>query len=361
MASRSSKAEPPVPEPPVIWLLGPACSGQTSLVAGLLDRWRSVLRQELTAATATSETLAWPPEAPRLRFLITTGLNSETPYDPGADLAFIGQAPALLLAVLRADETDPRPLHALLTGLRERGLDGPLLLVQTDLHALYPPGAKHPMPYPYGPDGQPGPGVPAALSEALKAQRRRFDGLAAGFVPVDLTSAAQGYPPRDYGITALRAAIRRLAPELTQALAPPAPPESRLWTRAILPWAAVAAAADMIPGLMGLPALVVQGWLLQAISRRFGLASDVAVWANAIGVLGTGLVLRSVLSWLLGGQEPLWAMAALAAWTFLASCVISALAIRFCRYEVLGLHPSTLEPEQARSGEQPIGRGGARF
>jgi len=360
MASRSSKAEPPAPEPPVIWLLGPAGSGQTSLVAGLLDRWRSVLRQELTAATATSETLAWPHEAPRLRFLITTGLNGETRYDPGADLAFIGQAPALVLAVLRADEPDPRPLHALLTGLRERGLEGPLLLVQTDLHALYPAGAKHPMPYPYGPDGQPGPGVPAALSEALKAQRRRFDGLASGFVPVDLTSAAQGYSPGDYGLTALRAAIRRLAPELGKALAPPAPPEARLWSRAVLPWALVAAAADAIPGLMGLPALVVQGLLVRAVSRRYGLVSDVAVWANAIGALGAGLVLRSMLSWLLGGLEPLWGAAALAAWTFLASCLIGALAIRFCRSELMGLRPSTLEPGDARKVE-PAGRGGARF
>ncbi|UPY39434.1 hypothetical protein [Sediminicoccus sp. KRV36] len=48
--------------------------------------------------------LEWPPEAPRLRFLVTTGLNGETLYDPAQDIAFIGAAPALVLAVLRADE-----------------------------------------------------------------------------------------------------------------------------------------------------------------------------------------------------------------------------------------------------------------
>ncbi|MEI6159473.1 MAG: hypothetical protein WCP77_06555 [Roseococcus sp.] len=349
------------PQPPVIWLLGLPGSGQTSLVAGLLDQWRSVLRHDLAPATATAEMLEWPLEAPRIRFLITTGFTVEAPYDPAEDLAFIGQAPALILAVLRADEPDAGPLHALLTRVRATELHAPILLAQTDLHALYPRDARHPMPYPYGAGGLPGPGVPSVLAEALKAQRKLFDGVVAGFVPVDFTSAAQGFPPGDYGLAALRAAMHRLAPEWMTAIAPLAAPESGLWARAILPWALAAAAADALPGLVGVPALAAQGLLLRAISRRFGLSSDITVWAYAAGVLGTGLVLRSGLAWALNGLSPFGSMAALAAWSFLASCLIGVLAVRFCRIEAEGIHPSTLPPEQARKVEQAVGRGGARF
>ncbi|UPY37419.1 hypothetical protein [Sediminicoccus sp. KRV36] len=334
---------------PVIWLLGPAVSGQTSIVSALLDRWRSDLRRDLSAATATAETLAWPPEAPRLRFLVTTGLNAEAPeYDPAEDLACLGQGPALILAVLRANEPEPQRLHAVLKQLRAQGVAWPILLVQTDLHALYPAGAPHPLPYPYTADGTPGPAVPAALATALKAQREGLEGLVAGCVPVDFTAPAQRLPPPGYGLTALQAAIGSLAPEIAASLAPPAPPEIGLWSRAILPWAAVAAVADAIPSLAGVPALGAQAMLLRAIARRFGLGADVAIWANAVGVLGTGLVLRSGLLWLLGDLPPLWSMAALAAWTFLASCVMGALAIRFCRGEARGSRPSIPEPGQTR-------------
>lgn len=345
----ASRTIPPIAPVPVIWLLGPAGSGKTSIVAALLDQWRPVLRRDLDAATATAEMLDWPLEAPRLRFLVTTGLNAEGAYDPAEDLAFIGSAPALVVAVLPAGEPDPKPLLEQLARLRSLGLEWPILLAQTDLHALYPPGAGHPMPYPYAADGTSGPAVPALLAAALKAQRAAFAGCAMGFVPVDLTAPEQRLPPGDYGLAALQAGIQRLAPTIAAALAPPAPPEPRLWSRAILPWALVAAAADAIPGLAGVPALAAQILLLRAVTRRFGLSSDGAMFANAVGLLGAGLVLRSILVWLTGGLEPLWGAAALALWSFVASCGMGALAIRFCRGEVIGSRPSAPEPGRAPS------------
>jgi len=359
---------------PVVWLLGPAGAGQTSVLAALTGGWRAVVRHSLEPATATAEFLAWPEEDPKLRFLLTTGLESGVPYDPAPDIAFAGSAPGLIIAVIRVDDAEPGPLIQALRAARLARPDWPVLVVQTCLHALYPKGGRHVLPYPYQ-DGRPESAAPQAVSQALAAQRAHFrpllDGRAA-FVPVDLTQPEQELPPLDYGVPALRRAIGVLSPVVAASLAPAANPAEGVWARIVLPWAAAAAIMDAppIPVIGGLPAILIQAAMVRAIARRFGVQTDMVVWANFLGLLGVGFLLRFSLTWLVWRVlklVPLGGMAAVGAWTFAVTCGIGQAAILFCRAESEGRRPTgdALRQAMRRSARADVahgaGRGGAEF
>lgn len=354
---------------PVVWLLGPAGSGQTSLLAALTGGWRAVVRHELEAATPTAESLAWPQAEPKLRFLLTTGLEKGVPYDPAADIAFAGDAPGLIVATLRVDDAAPGPLLEVLRAARQARPDWPVLVVQTCLHALYPKGGRHVLPYPY--HDEPNPAVPRAVAEALAAQRARLrlilDGRA-GFVAVDLTQPEQKMPPVDYGVPALRQALAVLAPEVATVLVPEADPAEGIWTGVVLPWALAAAVVDAppIPVIGGFPAILVQAGMVRAIARRFGVQADTVVWANFLGLLGVSFLLRFAVAWLVWRAlrlVPLWGMAAAGAWTFAVSCGLGQAAIVFCRSEAEGRRPSrrALREAVASGAAHGAGRGGAEF
>lgn len=365
-----------MPEPakdrplPVVWLLGAAGSGQTSLLAALTGGWRAVVRHELKVATPSAESLAWPQAEPKLRFLLTTGLEKEVPYNPAADIAFAGAAPGLIIVTLRADDAVPGPLLEVLRAARQTQPDWPVLVVQTCLHVLYPKGARHVLPYPYN-DEPPTPAAPRAVAEALAAQRARLrqvlNGRAA-FVAVDLTPPEQKMLPADYGVPALRQALTILAPELAAVLAQETGPTEDVWTHVVLPWAVAAAVVDAppMPVIGGIPAILVQAGMVRAIARRFGVQADTVVWANFLGLLGVSFLLRFAMAWLVWRAlklVPVWGMAAAGAWTFAVSCGLGRAAILFCRSEAEGRRPSRRALREAATAwaGHGAGRGGAEF
>lgn len=359
---------------PVVWLLGPAGAGQTSLLAALTDGWRAVVRHGLERATPTAESLDYPLEEPKLRFLLTTGLESGVPYDPAPDIAFAGEAPGLIIATIRADDAEPGLLLEALRAARRARPDWPVLVAQTCLHALYPKGGRHVRPYPYH-DERPKRGVPPSVSGALAAQRARFRQVLDGrdaFVPLDLTQPEQGLPPLDYGLPALRRVIAMLSPEVAASLAPTADPAEGIWTRVVLPWSAAAAIVDAppIPVVGGVAAVLVQAGMVRAIARRFEVQADTVVWANFLGLLGLGFLLRFAVAWLVWRflkLVPAWGMTAVGAWTFAVSCGLGQAAILFCRSEAQGRRPTgealrEAVRQGARAGAvHSAGRGGAQF
>lgn len=372
--AQDAQQRPPLaPVPPVIWMVGPAGSGQTRLLAELTQSWRSAIRHELTPATPSAEMLAFPPEAPRLRFLLTEGLTPGQAYDPAEDMAVMQERPGLILLTLPAAETELSPLVALLARIRDAHPDWPILVAQTRLHELYPPGLQHPVPYAYDADGAPGGAVPPRLAEALRGQRVRLAASRLRFVPVDLTEPPQGQAVLDYGAEALRHAITLLAPEVAAGLEPPADPEAGIHSQLVLPWALAVAASDLppLPILGGLPAIALQAAMVRAIARRFGVAADGTVWAGLFTLLGGTFLLRHGLGWLLRQGlklAPVWGAAAAAAWSFAVTFGIAEAAIHLCREEALGrkatpeaLREAFRQGHEAGAALHGAGRGSASF
>lgn len=357
---------------PIVWMLGHAGAGQSSLVAHLAHGWRAALRPAFEPATPTAEQFAHPEELPLIRFLLTTGLLPGEPYDPRADIEFMEASPGLILVTLAAAELDHGGLRAALRAIREAHPEWKVLVAQTRLHELYAEGADHPMPYPFAAIAGAA-AVPAPLAVALAAQRLAFEGLADGFVPLDLTEGKGLHEPHDYGLPALMEAMRLLAPALIPGLAPGPDPEEGIRQQVILPWALAAAAADAppLPLLGGVPAMVFQAAMVRAIARRHGLGSDAAIWAALIAGLGAGFLLRHAMGWMVRQVlklAPFWGSAAVAAWTFAVTCGLGEAAIRICRDEAEDRRPTPQALREAfRDGQRrgdalhDAGRGGAPY
>lgn len=357
---------------PILWMLGHAGAGQSSLVAHLVHGWRAALRPEFEPATPTAEQFAHPEELPLIRFLLTTGLRPGEPYDPSEDMAFMEASPGLILVTVAAAELDHGGLRAALRTIRDAHPDWRVLVAQTRLHELYPEGAGHPTPYPFTPAIPVNP-VPPVLAAALAAQRGAFDGLADGFVPLDLTEGEALREPHDYGMPQLLAAMQALAPELVPGLAPGPDPEEGIRQQVIIPWAMAAAAADAppLPLLGGVPAMAFQAAMVRAIARRYGLGSDAAIWAALIAGLGAGFLLRHAMSWMVRQMlklAPFWGSAAVSAWTFAVTCGLGEAAIRICRDEAEDRRPTPAALRAAfRNGQRhgdalhDAGRGGAPY
>ncbi len=199
---------------PVIWLLGLAQSGKTSIVRALTGSSRARIGDGFRPCTATASIYDFPPEVPVVRFLDTRGLG-EVGYDPAEDIALCEQQSHLLIVVVRAAETRPKQVREVLRKVRKRHPDWPVIIAQTCLHHGYddePSG--HVLPYPFAdPDWQES--VPEGLARLLLAQREYFADLpgkgALLWVPIDFTLPEDGFEPIEYGIDALWEAIEEAA------------------------------------------------------------------------------------------------------------------------------------------------------
>src|SRR5215218_2949953 len=101
--------------------------------------------------------------------------------------------------------------------------DWPMVVAQTGLHRLYPPGMGHPNPYGYtgGPEDEMQAGLPHALRQALAYQRKLFEGLRGPrprFVPIDFTVPEDGFPPHDFGLEMLWRVLEEVGPNAFEAL-----------------------------------------------------------------------------------------------------------------------------------------------
>lgn len=299
-------AEPPVPdeavlraaaaaaaaEAPVIWLLGKTQAGKTSIVSAITGEGREDIGNGFQPATRTARQYAWPQERPLLRFLDTRGLADAAGYDPAEDIAFAEGQAHLILVVVRAEDMAAAAVLSPLRAARRRHPDWPVIVAQTRLHDLYPPGFAHRQPWPYGHNALDG--VPDALRAALRHQRVQFTNLpgsgAIRCVPIDFTLPEDGFDPVHYGVEALRAALAEALPAARDAILLPRRDLARAVHGLIVSYAVAAAASAAVPlpglGIAG-PA-VSQSLMLRALAGRYGLAWTSATWTKFAAGLGAG-------------------------------------------------------------------------
>ncbi len=288
---------------PVVWLLGKVQSGKSSIVRGLTGADRAEIGSGFRACTLSADIYELPPEAPVIRFLDTRGFG-EAAYDPGEDLAVAEASSHCTIAVMRAMDLQQERIVELLTLIRKKHPDWPVLIAQTHLHEAYPAGCDHPQPYPFGEDGAPlaADAVSEDMRRALAYQRELFAGLpgsgALAFVPLDFTLEGDGYAPRLYGLEALQEQLATVAPAaLRAALADSAKtagdaPDGADVHRLIVGHAAAASAADLIPVAAVAAVPAVQGRLLHTLGQRHGLEWSRATALRFAGALGAGFLAR---------------------------------------------------------------------
>ncbi|TCO79707.1 uncharacterized protein (DUF697 family) [Plasticicumulans lactativorans] len=289
---RAARTRQPLP---VIWLVGRAQSGKTSIVRALTGSPDADIGNGYRACTRTARLYDYPPQAPLVRFLDTRGLG-EVAYDPAEDIAFCERQAHLLLGVMRALEPPAGPVTAALAEVRRRHPEWPLVVAQTCLHEAYPPGGGHLLPYPYAAEPLPE-AVPAELRRALAAQRAALARLPGALAPrcvaLDLTLAEDGYAPPDYGLEALWAAIEAVLPHGLRATLGTDAGVQDLFARSAEPhlrgYALAAAALGALPaaGAVGVPAL--QAKLLHSLAALYGLTLDARLAGEFLAALGLGI------------------------------------------------------------------------
>jgi len=334
---------------PVIWLLGKAQAGKTSVVAELTGAARGEIGNGFQATTRKARVYAFPPELPVVRFLDTRGLEEGAAYDPGEDMAFAEQQTHLLLAVVRAEDQVLDSLYGTLRAVRRRHPDWPVLILQTRVHDLYPRGADHPDPYPYSGTEEDlnRADLPEPLRRALRAQRKTFSdlpGAAARFVVVDFTAPEAGFTPVNFGAEALWDALEAVLPEVHARLFRGGDPGEAARRQVILPWSLAAAAADAVPLPIvgGLASSGVQARMVVLIAERFGLRSDREIWLRFIRLLGGAFALRYAAKFLIRQALKLIpgaGSAAVAVWSFGVTYALGEAAVYFCREVSKGREP----------------------
>lgn len=289
---------------PVVWLLGKVQSGKSSIIHAITGHPAAEIGGGFKACTRTARIFDFPPEAPAIRFLDTTGLG-EVGYDPAEDLAELEQRAHAVLAVARAMDPQQGEILDVLGAVRRRHPDWTIVLAQTCLHEAYPDGADHP---PYDALSS-APGLDD-LRRSLAYQARPFEALpgsgAVLAVPVDLTRPEDGYAEARYGLDALLAALERAGltgmQVVLRALA-----ERRVDTTAgrarphVVGYALAAAASDLFPGVGLVTVPTIQGKLLHSLGRLYGVRWDRARLGRFIASLGTGTALGIALS--LGARQ----------------------------------------------------------
>ncbi len=207
---KAAKREPA----PVIWLLGLAQSGKTSIVRALTGSSRAEIGDGFRPCTRTASIYDFPSEVPVVRFLDTRGLG-EVGYDPAEDITLCEEQAHLLIVVVRAAETRPKTVLDVLAKVRKRHPDWPVVIAQTCLHHAYDDEQSgHVLPYPYNKEDWQA-AVPGKLSRLLLAQREFFADLpgkgAVLWAPIDFTLPDDGFEPPEYGLDALWEAIEEAA------------------------------------------------------------------------------------------------------------------------------------------------------
>lgn len=300
-ALRTAGSQLPVP---VVWLLGKTGAGKTSIIRALTGSTLAEIGNGFQPCTRAARLYDFPAEMPVVRFLDTRGLG-EVAYDPDEDIRFGEGQAHLLLAVMKVADQRQDPVTDILTAVRARHPEWPLLIVQTGLHELYPTGHGHPLPYPYDRDPLPGT-VPADLRRALHAQRERLPPLAGDapidWVAIDLTLPEDDLAPPDYGLEALWAAIERVSTLSLQASLQGDPLVNDLYTRTahqhIVGYTLAAAGLGAVPlvDLFGVTA--VQAKLLHGLAALYGQRWEARTTSELLGLLGAGVTTGLLARWL---------------------------------------------------------------
>lgn len=257
---------------PTLWLLGNTGAGKSSLVRALTGE--AEVGSGYAPCTRTARAFDFPAELPVLRFLDTRGLG-EVGYDPAEDLAAAEQGSHAVLVVMRLDDPAQGPVADALRKLRKRRPKIPVLVVHTGADLVRDPGAQ---------------------ARARAQVQATMEAAAGGALPA-VTLALPEDTDEVEGIDDLRTRIGEILPELMLLLM-----RERAWSEEaarfaaqrpmVLWYAGAAGASDATPlvGALSVPAL--QGAMLHALARRYGVewtAARIGLFASA---LGTGAVLH---------------------------------------------------------------------
>jgi uncharacterized protein (DUF697 family) len=281
---------------PVIWLLGKAQAGKTSLIQAVTRNDAAEIGNGFQACTKRSSLYDFPSAShPMLRFLDTRGLG-EKAYDPGEDLAWCANQAHLLIVVLRALDMNQIEVVEAVAAIHKQHPDWPIIVAQTSLHEGYPTNnTEHIQPYPYHKTPLP-PQVPHALAQVLLHQRQWFKSLPVHFVPVDFTLPEDGFEPVDYGLSYLWDTIETVLPagvigllrgseqhkELLDFHAQQAQPH-------LIGYAVLNAAMGAIP-VAGLPlVLAVQAKMFHSIASIYGLEMTNRLYVEFTTLIGTSV------------------------------------------------------------------------
>ena len=271
---------------PVLWLLGKAGAGKSSLVQRLTGDSRATIGNGFAPCTKTAMYYDHPANAPVMRFLDTRGLG-EAHYDPTDDLVAASNGSHALLLLTRVDDTSQAELLDALKSENAALKKMAVLHVHTALHTVAVDELDRAVEY-----------NKKLVSDALGQTPRQ--------VRIDFTDAADGFEDPDQGVTELRNAIIELVPELNRVLShvDAKDKEESLYLmhkNEILGYASAAAAADIFPavGLFAVP--TIQGKLLHTLAARYGIAWDKRIAMEFIAAMGSGFLYRYALS--LGGRQ----------------------------------------------------------
>jgi uncharacterized protein (DUF697 family) len=297
---------------PVLWLLGKAQAGKTSLIRALTGSTAAEIGNGFRPCTRSARLYPFPdPQNAFLQFLDTRGLG-EVAYDPGEDMRVLEKQAHLVIVVVKAMDHAQQcvldPLHA----IHQSHPKWPILVVQTALHEGYPtPGSPHRLPYPFDGDPLPG-GLPADLVRSLAAQRAWFAGMPVRFVAVDFTLPEDGYQPEDYGLEALWTAIEDTLPLGLRAMLQQTPQARQPLRDAFFDAAHPQVVAHaLVAGAMGalpppfdlLPIVAILAKMFHAVASVYGQPPR-GRWMMEFGsTLGTGTLARYLIR--LASREPL--------------------------------------------------------
>jgi uncharacterized protein (DUF697 family)/predicted GTPase len=285
---------------PVFWLFGKTQSGKTSLIKYLTGADEAEIGQGFRPCTRFSRRYQFPtPEAPLLVFLDTRGMD-EPGYEPAEDLAqFNEQAHVVIVTIKALDHAQERMLDDL-RQIRRAQPRRPVLLVVTCLHEAYPQ-QEHPVPYPFGTDGEAG-AVPEDLQRSLDEQKRRFGSVVNRVVPVDLTRPEEGFVDPNYGGEQLRRALLEVLPAAYRQTLLTLDEAKRdlqdLYAREALPhivaYSSLAATAGAIPipWLDLLVLLPIQSRMIYHLARFYGQPLSAGRFLELASSLGLGAAVR---------------------------------------------------------------------
>lgn len=313
---------------PVLWLLGTAQSGKTSIVRALTGSTRAEIGNGFQPCTRTASVYDFPADAPVVSFLDTRGLG-EVDYAPDDDIAVCESRAHLVIAVASVDDPRPAVLLEVLRAVRRRHPDWPVVVVQTCLHKVYPEAAEHVLPYPFDRPGWEG-RVPEDLRRLLLAQREQVGTLpghgAVCWVPIDFTPPGDGFEPVDYGIDALWSAIEHASSLGLRARLCADPSVNDIYSRAAHPhivgFSMAAGAVGALPVIDLALVPVLQARLLHLLAGLYRLPWTTRNSSEFLGLLGGGLATAYGLR--LGGRSllkliPGWGQTVGAVWGASAS------------------------------------------
>lgn len=317
---RQAREKVPVP---VLWLIGKTQAGKTSIIKALTGSEMAEVGNGIQSCTKNTYFYDYPADAPVVRFLDTRGLG-EVAYDPSVDIDYCESQAHLLLAVMKVADLRQDAIFNVLSTIRQRHPDWPLLIAQTGLHELYPMGEDHIQPWPYGelplPDT-----IPADLRQAILAQREAAEKLPGSapihWVAIDLSLAEDGFDNPDYGLETLWQEIELLSSLGLQQLLYGDKEVHDLYARTahqhIIGYSLTASGLGALPVVDLVAVSAVQVKLLHGLATLYEQVWDKETITNFFGLMGAS-VASGLLARMLGRSIvkfiPVWGQTVGAVW-----------------------------------------------